>query len=136
MSITQVNLNAAKVFVGPNLVRLRGGAEDYFTIAKISDVGALQSGIGGDMMLVTRAQYGHMGTLTLLQASFAVGVLLTLGATGEAFSVKFEFNDYSFNGWAVLQNEGETVASPRVITLAMAYVSGNILTGPGGTLQV
>ena len=83
MSITAVNLNAAKFFVGPDLVRLRGAADDYFTIAKISDVGAMQAGIGGDMMLVTRAQFGHMGTLTLLQASAAVGVLL-LVLRGEA----------------------------------------------------
>jgi hypothetical protein len=50
-----------------------------------------------------------------------------------------EFNDYSFIGFAVIQNEGDLVASlgtmTRVITLAMAYVSGNVASGSGRTLQ-
>jgi hypothetical protein len=140
MSITGVNLNAAKVLVGPSLVRLKGAADDIFTIAKMSDVGSAQGGVQGDVMLVTRAQFGYTCALTLMQASAAIGTLLNLAAPGEAFAVKFAFNDYSFIGFAVVQNEGEMVASlaspPRVITLAMAYVSGNVNSGSGYTLQV
>jgi hypothetical protein len=140
MSITGVNLNAAKFLIGPSLVRVKGAADDIFTIAKMSDVGSAQGGVQGDVMLVTRSQNGYLGTLTCMQASAAVTTILTIAAPGEAFLVKFSFNDYSFNGWAVIQNEGEVVASlaspPRVITLAMAYVSGNVNSGSGYTLQV
>lgn len=44
MSITATNLNAAKFFVGADLTRLRGAADDFFKITKASDVGG---GIGG-----------------------------------------------------------------------------------------
>jgi len=75
----------------------------------------------------------------LQQSAQAVTTLLQLSAVGEEFAVKVEFNDYSFIGFAVIQNEGDLVASlgtmTRVITLAMAYVSGNVASGSGRTLQ-
>lgn len=138
--IKEVNLNAAKFFVGPNLVRLKGAADDYFTIAKVSDVGAVVSGIQGDAMLMTRTQYAYMGTLTLQQASSAVDTLLLLSEAGQAFPVKVDFNDFSFVGFAVVQNEGELAASlgttTRTITLGMVKSSGNTAAGSGRTLQV
>ena len=140
MSITETNLNAAKFFTGPDLGRLRGAADDYFMIAKASDVGAGVGGIQGDVMLVTRSQNLYTATLTLMQSSAAVTTLLALSAIGGSFPVKVEFNDYSFVGWAIVQNEGELAASlgtlTRTIVLAMGYVSGNIATGSGRTLQV
>jgi len=139
MSITATNLNAAKFFVGPALARLRGAADDFFKITKASDVGGGIGGIQGDVALFSRSQALYVGELTLQQSAAAVGTLLTLSAVGEPFAVKVEFNDYSFNGWAVVQNEGDLVASlgtmTRVITLAMAYVSGNVASGSGRTLQ-
>ena len=136
MSITATNLNAAKFFVGPALTRLRGAADDFFKITKASDVGGMVGGIQGDVALFSRSQNGYIGELTLQQSSAAVSTLLQLG---EEFAVKVEFNDYSFVGFAVIQNEGDLVASlgtmTRVITLAMAYVSGNVASGSGRTLQ-
>ncbi len=136
MSITATNLNAAKFFVGPALTRLRGAADDFFKITKASDVGGMVGGIQGDVALFSRSQNGYIGELTLQQSSAAVSTLLQLG---EEFAVKVEFNDYSFIGFAVIQNEGDLVASlgtmTRVITLAMAYVSGNVASGSGRTLQ-
>ena len=89
--------------------------------------------------LFSRSQNLYMGELTLQQSAQAVTTLLQLSAIGEEFPVKVEFNDYSFVGFAVIQNEGDLVASlgtmTRVITLAMAYVSGNVASGSGRTLQ-
>ena len=139
MSITATNLNAAKFFVGPALTRLRGAADDFFKITKASDVGGGIGGIQGDVALFSRSQNLYMGELTLQQSAQAVSTLLQLSAIGEEFAVKVEFNDYSFIGFAVVQNEGDLVASlgtmTRVITLAMAYVSGNVASGSGRTLQ-
>jgi hypothetical protein len=139
MSITATNLNAAKFFVGSDLTRLRGAADDFFKITKASDVGGMVGGIQGDVALFSRSQNGYIGELTLQQSSAAVSTLLQLSVVGETFPVKVEFNDYSFVGFAVIQNEGDLVASlgtmTRVITLAMAYVSGNVASGSGRTLQ-
>ena len=138
MSITATNLNAAKFFVGLALTRLRGAADDFFKITKASDVGGI-GGIQGDVALFSRSQNLYMGELTLQQSAQAVSTLLQLSQVGEEFPVKVEFNDYSFVGFAVIQNEGDLVASlgtmTRVITLAMAYVSGNVASGSGRTLQ-
>ena len=137
-SITQVQLNAAKVLVGPKLTSLRGAADDFFTLGKSGDVGSGVKGIQGDVMLSTSINNLWTMTFTLIQASAAIGTLLTLGAAGPAFPIAVEFNDFTFNGFAIVQNEGEVAASlgttTRTIVLALAYQSGNVASGIGSTL--
>ena len=136
--INQVILNAAKFLVGPKLERLRGAADDYFTISRASDVGAIMGGIQGDVMLSSRDQNAYTASITMMQSSSAVRTLLDLQALGVAFPVAVEFNDFTFNGWAVVVNTGDVAASlgttTRTITLGMAYQSGNVNSGVGKTV--
>ena len=131
--IVSFQLNAAKFFVGPDLTRLFGAADDFFTISLGSDIGGGIGGIQGDVMLFTREQNLYTGTLTVLQGSAAIGTLLALKRNW--FAVKIGFNDFSFNGWAVIQSAGDWAASQgtltRTMVLAMAYESGNVDTGVG-----
>jgi hypothetical protein len=135
--IINLQLNNAKFFVGPKLIRLQGAADDYFTISLGSDVGAGMGGIQGDVMLSTREQNLYTASLTLLQGSAAIGTLL--GLKRNYFKVKIGFNDFSFNGKAVLVSVGDWVASlgtqTRTMTLAMAYESGNVDTGVGENIS-
>lgn len=137
-SITQVILNAAKVLVGPKLTPLRGAADDFFTLGKASDVGGAIGGIQGDVALFSRIQNQWDMEFTLIQSSAAIGTLLTLGAQGVAFPIAVEYNDFTFNGFAMIKNEGTTAASlgtlTRTISLVLAYQSGNVATGIGSTL--
>lgn len=136
MSITNVQLNAAKFLVGPNKKRLKGAAEDFFTIATMGDTGTVVQGMQGDVMLVSNIVAAYTATITVQQASQATAVLLSL--IGNQFPVAISFNDFSFIGFAVVTNPGEWVAglatSSRTFTLGMAYVSGNITSGIGETL--
>lgn len=131
--ITKALLNNAKFFVGSKLQRLRGAAEDYFTVSKASDVGSSVGGIQGDVMHIVRQQNLYTATLTLISASKAVGVLLAL--QGNSFPVKVEFNDFTLNGSGIITNVGDWVASltgtTRNISMNIAYISGNVLTGIG-----
>lgn len=133
--ILVAQLNAAKFFVGPDLDRLQGAGDDYFTISQGSDIGSGVGGIQGDVMLVTRTQNMYNASVVCMPASAAVATLLRLAALGAEFPVKVQFNDFSFVGVAIVQNVGEWVASltatSRTITLIMAYQSGNIETGVG-----
>jgi len=136
MSILAAQLNAAKFFVGPELTRLRGAADDYFTISLASDLGVGVGGIQGDTMLVTRSQNLYTASLTLLQASAAIGTLLSLSESN--FSVKVQYNDFSLVGEAVIMNVGDWAAwlgtTTRVITMAIAKVAGNTSVGIGTTI--
>lgn len=138
--ITSFNLNAAKVLVGPKLTRLMGGADDYFSIESTSDVGAIIGGIQGDVMMTTREQNAYMGTLTMFSASSSVGTVLKLWRVGTTFPVQIEFNDFTFNGWAVVVNLGAWAASlgtnTRTMTLGLAYQSGNLESGVGEVVGV
>lgn len=133
---TQAQLNAAKFLVGANKKRLKGAAEDFFTIAQMGDTGTVIQGCQGDTMLVSNVNNAYTATITVQQASPAVGDLLSL--IGAAFPVAISFNDFSFIGFAVVTNPGEWVAglatSSRTITLGMTYVSGNITSGVGSSL--
>lgn len=133
MAILAAQLNAAKFFVGPELTRLRGAADDYFTIALASDIGVGVGGIQGDTMLVTRLQNLYTASLTLLQASAAIKTLLDLQEAN--FKVKVQYNDFSLVGEAVLVNTGELAASlgttTRTITMSIAKVAGNTNSGIG-----
>ena len=130
-----INLNAAKFLVGPKLIPLRGAADDFFVISQLSDVGAVQGGIQGDVLLVSRVQNAYTAAITVNQASAAIGTLLNLGALGTEFPVAIEYNDYTFNGWAIVMNTGDVAASlgttTRTITLGLAYQSGNVNSGVG-----
>ena len=133
--ILVAQLNAAKFFVGPDLIRLEGAGEDYFEITQGSDVGSAVDGIQGDVMLIVRNQNRYNATLTLIPASSAVGVLLELAALGVEFPVKIAFNDFSFVGVAIVQNVGSWVASgtapARTISLIMVRQSGDVTVGIG-----
>lgn len=133
--IRQVNLNNARVLVGPKKEALRGAADDFFVISPGGDVGGMVTGIQGDVTLFTRLQNGENIAFTFMQGSSAIKVLLRLARVGEAFPIAIDYDDYGFNGWAVLVNKGDVAASlgtmTRTITLAMAYQSGNVDTGIG-----
>ena len=130
---TKALLNNAKFFVGSKLTRLRGAADDYFTISKASDVGSSIGGIQGDTMHIARVQNLYTATLTLISASKAVGVLLAL--QGNSFPVKVQFNDFELVGSGIITNVGDWVASltgtTRNISMNVSYISGNVLTGVG-----
>ena len=132
-----INLNAARFLVGPKRVPLRGAADDFFVISQLSDVGAIQGGIQGDVLLISRSQNGYTASITVNQASPAIGTLLGLAALGNEFPVSIEFNDYTFNGFAVVMSTGDVAASlgttTRTITLGMAYQTGNVNSGVGRT---
>lgn len=134
--ITNAQLNAAKFLVGPNKKRLKGAAEDFWSIATMGDTGTVVQGCQGDVMLVSNVVNAYTASITVHQASPAVGDLLKL--IGNSFPVAVSMNDFSFVGFAIVTNPGEWVAglgtSTRTITLGMAYVSGNITTGVGETL--
>jgi hypothetical protein len=136
--ILAVQLNAAKFLVGPKLSRLEGAVEDYFTISSTSDVGSIMGGIQGDVMIVNRLQNAYTASVTVMQASRAVGTLLSL--VGVYFNTKVSFNDFQFNGVGVITNLGDWTASlgtlTRTFTLGLAYQSGNILTGIGAVAEV
>lgn len=133
MSITNVQLNAAKFLVGANKSRLKGSAEDFFTITTMGDTGAVVQGMQGDVMLVSNVVAAYTASVTVIQGSAATSKLLSL--IGNQFPVAISFNDFSFLGFAVVTNPGEWVAalgtSTRVFSLGMAYVSGNITSGIG-----
>lgn len=136
MSITNVQLNAAKFLVGANKTRLKGAAEDFFTITTMGDTGAVVQGMQGDVMLVSNVVAAYTASVTVIQGSAATSTLLKL--IGNQFPVAISFNDFSFLGFAVITNPGEWVAalgtSTRVFSLGMAYVSGNITSGIGEAL--
>lgn len=136
--ILSVQLNSAKFLVGPKLERLEGAVEDYFTISYASDTGAIMGGIQGDVMLVNRIQNAFTASVTMMQASKAVGTLLQF--VGNFFLCKISFDDWQFNGVGIVQNPGDLVASvgnlTRTVTLGLAYQSGNILTGIGKVATV
>ena len=75
---TQAQLNAAKFLVGANKRRLKGAAEDFFTIAQMGDTGTVIQGCQGDTMLVSNVNNAYTATITVQQASPAVGDLLAL----------------------------------------------------------
>src|SRR3989304_5690394 len=102
-SITRVLLNAARVLIGSKLVSLRGAADDFFTLGKASDVGGALGGIQGDVMLSKRVQNQWTMTLTLIQSSAAIGTILGVSATEDTFPIAVEFNDFTFNGFGVVQ---------------------------------
>ncbi len=133
--ITVAQLNAAKIFVGADLDRLEGAAEDFFSIELGSDVGSAVDGIHGDVMLIVRQQNRYNASITLIPASDAVKKLLRLTALGVEFLFKCSFNDFNFTGVAIVQNPGAWVASlasgPRVMTLILVRQSGNVETGIG-----
>lgn len=133
--ILVAQLNAAKFFVGPDLIRLEGAGDDYFEITQGSDVGSSVSGIQGDVMLIVRNQNQYNATLTLVPASSAVAVLLSLAELGVEFPVKIAFNAFSFVGVAIVQNVGSWVASgtapARTISLIMVRQSGDVTVGIG-----
>ncbi len=136
MSITNVQLNAAKFLVGANKIRLKGAAEDFFTITTMGDTGAVVQGMQGDVMLVSNVVAAYTASVTVIQGSAATSTLLSL--IGNQFPVAISFNDFTYLGFAVVTNPGEWVASlgtsTRVFSLGMAYVSGNITSGIGEAL--
>jgi len=137
-SITRVLLNAAKVLIGSKLVSLRGAADDFFTLGKSGDVGGGIKGVQGDVALFDSENNLWIQTFTLIQSSAAIGTILRVKATERTFPIAVEYNDFTFNGFGVVQNEGEVAASlgtmTRTIVLALAYQSGNVTTGIGETL--
>lgn len=138
MSGYRALLNSAKIFVGPDLTRLRGAGDDYFTISLASDLAAGVGGIQGDTMLVVREQNLYNCSLVLMPASAAIGVLLGLKAN--TFPFKASYGKFSLVGQAVLVNAGDWAASlgatARTMTLAIAKEGGNTDVGIGEIITV
>lgn len=133
--IKQVILNSAKVLVGPKQVRLRGAADDFFSVERASDIGGMIQGVQGDVTLFTRAAGGYNCTLTLMQASNSIKILNDLADAGAAWPISISYDDFNLVGWAVMVNSGAATASlgtlTRTMTLAIAYQSGDVNSGVG-----
>jgi hypothetical protein len=139
--IKEARLVDAKIFVGPQLERLRGAGDgDYFSIALGGDTGSAVSGVQGDVMLVQRLQNLYVATHTFIGASRAVAAILEQYETGVAFLYKASYNDFTITAWANVGSVGEWVASAgtlsRTMVLNLAKISGNTAASVGRTLQV
>jgi hypothetical protein len=133
--ITSANLNAAKVLMGPKKTRLKGAAEDFWTLGFQGDVGALLKGLQGDTMHVINPNNAFDFSLNLMPASAAVGVVLSLWDLGLPWAIAITYNAFTFNGVCSMINAGEWAATaspgPRTMTFGLSYVSGNLKAGIG-----
>lgn len=139
--IVRASVSAAKIFVGPELKRVMGAADEYFSIEYAGDLGAVVQGAQGDSMHVGMDVNTFTMPIQVLPASSAVATILEARAlTGNMFPIKVNFNDFSFVGWATLINAGAwtatTTPGARTMTLGLTYVSGNIGVGIGSIVQI
>ena len=137
--ITEQNLNAARFFAGPNLTRLWGAAEDFFSIEIGGETGAIVSGIQGDTMAKTRTRSDFTCAFNFIEVCQAVDVLLGLWQVGGLFPVQCAFNDFSFVGFGLMITPGPWAASmsnnTRPMTIGMIRQSGNTYRSVGTTRQ-
>jgi hypothetical protein len=139
--ITRASISAAKIFVGVDMERVMGAADEYFSVETDGDIGAVVKGAQGDTMHVGMTVNAYTMSLQLIPASSAVGLLLrTARQTGNAFPIAASFNDFSLNGIATVINIGAWTASAtpgtRTMTLGISKITGNTETGIGEVLQV
>lgn len=138
--IYQIRLTDAYFLVGPKLERLDGFGDDMFSLAPVSDVGAIMNGVLGDTMFMRRKNTAWNATITTLQASRAIDILGLLNATDAAFPVTVTYGNFSLVGFGMMTNMGEIGAglgaTTRTLTMGIAKVSGNTDASPGTILAV
>lgn len=137
--ITEARLNDARFFAGPNLTRLWGASDDFFSIEVAGEVGAIVSGIQGDTMGKTRLRSDFTCAFTFIEVCQAVDTLLGLWQAGGMFPIQCAYNDFSFVGFGLMITPGPWAASmsnsTRPMTLGLIRQSGNTYRGVGRTLQ-
>lgn len=111
-----IRLVDATVRVGPQFIKLQGFADDKFTLAPFTDVGAGMSGIDGDTLHVTRASNGWTFTITMMQGAVGVTLLNTLHSTLGVFDLAVTYGAFSLTGVMNMTNLGEMAASLGTLT--------------------
>jgi hypothetical protein len=138
--IYSIRLTDATVRIGPQFERLDGFADDKFTLAPFTDVGAFMSGIDGDTLHVMRASNGWLFTITALQASAAVERLNFYHETLGVFPIAVSFGNFNLNGVMNMISLGEVAASlgttTRTLTGGVSKIAGNTTAAPGTIVQV
>jgi hypothetical protein len=139
-AISNIRLTDAIVQVGATLTRLQGFGDDMFTLAPATDVGAMLTGVLGDVMFVQRVQNGWVMTITFFTASTGITLLNTLHSTVGVFPIAVTYGAFNLVGFAAMQNPGEVAAglsaNTRSIVLNVAKTAGDTDAAPGNVLQV
>lgn len=140
VTISNIKLVDARVQVGPALTTIDGYPDDMFTLAPVSDVGAIFSGVKGDVLLVNRIQNAWILSLTLMSASSGITTINTLHETLGVWNIAISYGNFDLQGFAILTNPGELAAglsaSTRTMQIGVGKVSGNTNAAPGSILQV
>lgn len=139
-AIYSTRINDANVRIGPQFERLDGYADDKFTLAPFTDVGAFMSGVDGDTLHTIRASNGWLFTITALQASLAVARLNFYHTTMGVFPFAVTYGNFTLNGVMSMINLGEVAASlgtmTRTMTGGVSKITGNTDAAPGQIIQV
>lgn len=139
-AIYSARINDAAVRIGPQFERLDGFADDKFTLAPFTDVGAFMSGVDGDTLHTIRASNGWLFTITALQASLAVARLNFYHSTLGIFPIAITYGNFSLNGVMNMISLGEVAASlgtqTRTMTGGVSKITGNTDAAPGEIVHV
>ena len=139
-AISNIRLVDALVQVGPAKTQLTGWGDDMFTLAPLTEVGAILGGVQGDVMLVQRKQNAWTFTANFFTAGPGITLLNNLSSTLGVFDFSCVYGAFSLVGFATMLNPGEMAAglsaNNRTITLGVAKVSGDTDAAPGNILQI
>lgn len=140
VAISNIRLVDARVQVGPALTTIDGFLDDMFTLAPAGDVGAMFSGVKGDVLLVNRVQNAWLLSLTMHTAGGGITMINTLHSTLGVWPINISYGAFNLQGIAILISPGEIAAglsaNTRTMSIGIGKVSGDTDSAPGDILQV
>lgn len=140
VAISNIKLADARVQVGPALTTIDGFLDDMFSLAPQSDVGAIFSGVKGDVLLVNRVLNAWILSLTMHTASTGITTINNLHSTLGVWPINISYGAFNLQGIAILINAGEIAAglsaNSRTMQIGIGKITGDTDSAPGSILQV
>lgn len=141
-ALYDIRLTDATTQIGNPYTTLEGfGGDDLFSFEPAGEEGFAMMGALGDVALGVRVVNLWTWTGTFMTGSSGLTTLLGQLALRTPFPINVAYGDFTFRGVCVVQSRGAVNASAsssnfRTVTMACAYVSGNINAAPGTIITV